>query len=101
MNSATRSFLRRKSHALKPVVMIGRQGSDERISEALDAALNSHELVKVRFVNFKAERRVLAQELALKVGGELVAVIGHNAVVFRQNRDPSKRVVYLPPNLGG
>ncbi|NLA93115.1 MAG: YhbY family RNA-binding protein [Spirochaetales bacterium] len=101
MNSATRNFLRKKGHALKPVVMIGRQGSDERIVDALDSALSCHELVKVRFHTFLDERRTIAEELALKVGGEVVTIIGHNALLFRQNNDYAKRVIHLPPHLGG
>ncbi|HHU89327.1 MAG: YhbY family RNA-binding protein [Sphaerochaetaceae bacterium] len=101
MDSATRNFLRKRGHALKPVVMIGRSGFDERIVEALDVALNSHELVKVRFQTFFDEKRTISEELALKVEGEVVTVIGHIALIFRQNRDPAKRVIHLPSHLGG
>jgi len=35
MNSHERNFLRKRAHELKPVVMVGKSGNDERVNAAL------------------------------------------------------------------
>jgi RNA-binding protein len=96
MDSTTRNFLRKRAHDLKPMVMVGRQGADERISHALDEALVSHELVKVRFQDYQDERRELAESLAASVGAEVVSIVGHVAIIFRQNEEKEKRIIHIP-----
>ena len=76
--------------------MVGKQGSDDRVVRALDEALSSHELVKVRFQDFLDERRELADELSLAVKAEVVSVIGHIAIIFRQNKDHADRIIHIP-----
>lgn len=100
MNSAMRNFLRKRAHELKPIVMVGKQGADERVSQALDEALTSHELVKLRFQDFHDEQRPLAESLAAATGAELVNIVGHIALFFRQNEDKDKRIVHIPKTLG-
>lgn len=96
MNSATRNYLRKRAHELKSIVTVGKQGNDERIVRALDEALSSHELVKVRFQNFLDERRELANTLASSVKAEVVTIVGHVAIIFRQNNDHADRVIHIP-----
>jgi len=99
MNSATRNFLRKRAHELKPVVMVGKQGGDERVSHALDEALTAHELVKVRFQDHQDERRPIAENLAASVGAEVVSLVGHVAILFRQNEDTAKQVIHIPSSV--
>lgn len=100
MNSATRNFLRKRAHDLNPVVMVGKQGGDERVSRALDEALSAHELVKVRFQDFQDEIRPIVESLASSVGAEVVSVVGHVAIVFRQNPEPEDRLIHIPKTVG-
>ncbi|HCJ94231.1 MAG TPA: RNA-binding protein [Sphaerochaeta sp.] len=100
MNSAIRNFLRKRAHNMKPVVMVGKQGGDERVEKALDEALTSHELVKVRFQDFLDEVRPIAETLATSVGAEVVSVVGHVAILFRQNENPEEHVIHVPRTLG-
>lgn len=99
MKSSVRNFLRAEAHDLRPVVMVGKDGIDHRVSRALDEALESHELVKVKFQAHKDESGELAEALAAQVHAEVVRVIGFTAIYFRQNKDPRKRVVSIPPEL--
>jgi len=91
-----RSYLMRRAHELKPVVMIGKGGMTPGVQEAIDNALASHELVKVRFVDYKEERRSLAQEMAKASGAFVVTVVGNNAVLYKPHEDPAKRRITLP-----
>jgi RNA-binding protein len=96
MNSSVRSFLKAKAQELKPVVMVGKGGVDQRIIQALDEALASHELVKVKFQAFKDEKRELSEELALKTESDLVTIIGFIATFYRPG---DQHIINIPRDL--
>lgn len=96
MDTYTRNYLRKRAHELKPVVMVGKGGVTPQVTEALDQALFSHELVKIRFVDFKAARKSLAAELAEQTDAEVITVIGNTAVLYRMQDDPSLRRYHAP-----
>ena len=96
MNSHTRNYLRKRAHELSPVVMVGKSGLDSRILQALDQALVSHELVKVKFVDNKESKREIAASMAESNGAELITVIGNVAVIYREHEDPSQRRYHAP-----
>jgi RNA-binding protein len=75
------------------VVYLGKAGLAVGVSEALDRALADHELVKLRFIDFKGERNELARQLAAQSGAELIRVIGNIGVFYRQQKDPKKRKI--------
>ncbi len=93
---SARKYLRGLAHGLRPVVQIGKDGLSEPVWLALDAALASHELVKVQFLAFKEERRELAETIAARLSCECVGVIGHIAIFYRAQPDPEKRRITLP-----
>jgi len=95
LTSKQRATLSSLANTLNPVVFLGKAGAAEGVHEALDKALTDHELIKLRFVDFKGERKELAQELADKAGADLVRVIGHVAIMYRPSPDPEKRVIKL------
>ncbi len=96
MNSSVRSFLKAQAHPLKPVVMIGKGGLDQRVIAAMDEALASHELVKVKFQAFKDEVRPLAEELATKTSSSLVSIIGFIATFYRESEE---HLIHIPKDL--
>lgn len=100
MNSAQRNFLRKRAHDLKPIVMVGKQGGDQRVERALDEALSSHELVKLRFQDFQDEIRPIAESLASSVDAQVVSIVGHVVIVFRQNKNPEDRLIHIPRTIG-
>lgn len=85
--------MRAIAHGLKPVVMIGRNGLNENLTTAVSAALNDHELIKVKFLEFKEEKNILAEEIAKLTGSELVGIIGNIAIFYRQHEDEQKRKI--------
>jgi len=46
--------------------------------------LKRHELVKVKFDNFKEQKKELAPQVAEKTGSHLVTRVGNVVVVFRR-----------------
>ena len=93
-----KKYLRGLAHGLHPVVHIGKKGISENVLKSLEEALTSHELIKIKFLDFKEknQKKELLSDLEGKTGGELVGLIGHNAIFFRKNIDPEKNRISLP-----
>ena len=90
MTSKQRAALRSRAQSLNPVVMVGHEGITEGVIGALEEALTNHELVKVRFQDFKDMTRDLAGELEKKTDSTLVSVTGFTAVFYRENPEKHK-----------
>ena len=90
ITSKERAQLRSQAQSLSPIVMVGHDGITEGVITALDAALTDHELVKVRFQDFKDMTRELANQLASKTQSLLVSVTGFTAVFYRENPEADK-----------
>ena len=96
LTSAQRKYLRGLGHHLDPVVTIGQQGVTPAVEAALDEALGSHELVKLRFREFKQSKAALCAQLAQACSAELVGRVGHVAIFFRAATVPEERKIELP-----
>jgi len=58
-------FLRAMGHHLEPVVLVGKDGLSEGLVSALDVALDTHELVKVKLgESAGADRRPIGAAVA-------------------------------------
>ena len=60
-----------------------KEGLSPQFLAALDDALKHHELVKVKFDDFKEKKKELAPQLAEKCASHLVTRVGNVAVLFR------------------
>lgn len=93
LTSRQRGYLSGLAQTRDCLVTLGRSGSTPELAERLEELLAAHELVKLRFGDFKESRRELAEELARKTGSELVRIIGFVAVFWKPNPDPEKRTI--------
>jgi len=91
VKGSTKKYLRSLAHHLNPVVLIGRSGVTDQLIAAIDAALNDHELIKVKFNEFKADKKEIATEIAGATKSELAGLIGNIAILYRQNPRPELR----------
>ncbi|MFA5514184.1 MAG: YhbY family RNA-binding protein [Sphaerochaetaceae bacterium] len=91
MNSKERNYLRKEAHYLKPALTIGKLGLHEGIFDSLEEALTKDELVKIRFQDFKEDKKEFVTQLSNSTGGELVALIGHTAILYRESNNPEER----------
>ncbi len=90
-----KSKLKSIAHRLKPLIIIGKNGVTESLIAALDKSLKDHELIKIKFIDFKDEKRGLIEMMAVRTRSEVVSLIGNTAVLFRQNEDPERRKVLI------
>ncbi len=93
-----KKFLKSLAHGLKPVVYLGQRGLTPNLMESIHDALNTHELIKVKFIEFKEKKQKaeMAETIEAETGCQLVGMIGHIAIFYRQQADPDKRKIKLP-----
>jgi len=96
LSSKQRKHLRGLAHALEPIVHLGKSGLTEEVVRQVDRALDAHELVKVRFVAGKEEKRGLVEELGERLGAAVAGVVGHVGILYRRQAEPEKRRIRLP-----
>lgn len=77
------SELKSRAQLLKPTIRLGKAGLTPEFLAAFDEALTRTPLLKLRFEEFKDERKALSKELAEKSGSRLVQQVGHTAVFYR------------------
>ena len=87
LSSAARRDLRARAQRLEATVKLGHAGVTDAFLQSLDTALSAHGLVKVRFGDFKDEKKTLAPQIAEKTGSQLIQRVGHVAVYFRAKPD--------------
>jgi RNA-binding protein len=81
-NSQVRS-LKAQAQRLKATLEIGKEGLSPQFLAALDDALKHHELVKVKFGQFKEEKKTLSPQLAEKSASHLITRLGNVVVLYR------------------
>lgn len=99
ITSSQAKYLRGLAHNLEPVVQVGQKGFTDTLVKSVNDNLTAHELIKVRFVDFKEKEQKL--EITAKItkatGSALAGMIGHVAILYRPHPEPEKRKIKLAP----
>jgi len=80
-----KAYLRGLAHSLSPVVHIGKNGLSKTVIAQLEDALERHELIKVKFIDWKDEKKELSEKIEKRLNCEIVGSIGHVYIFFREN----------------
>ncbi len=96
LKGSQKKYLRAQAHHLKPLVIIGAKGVTGSLIVSVDSALQDHELIKVKFGEFKEAKKEISEEIAKASKSEIVGLIGNIAILYRQHPDPEKRKIKLP-----
>ena len=88
LSNAEKREFKARAQRLEPMVKVGHAGVSEAFLRSLDAALTQHELVKIKFTDFKEQKHELVPQIAEKTGSALVAQVGNVAVFFRRKPRP-------------
>lgn len=95
LTAAQNRFLRGQAHGLKAMLQVGGKGITESLVAEVDAALEHHELIKVKVGGDDRDaRKAMIGTLAGRVDAALVQRIGHVAVLYRPSKD--RRQIVLP-----
>ncbi|MCI5606056.1 MAG: ribosome assembly RNA-binding protein YhbY [Treponema sp.] len=84
LTSKQRKILEKAAHDLQPVVIVGGAGVTEGVIKMVDDSLASHELLKVKFNEYKDEKVELTREICEQTNSTLVRVIGNVAILYRE-----------------
>ena len=76
--------LRAAAQRLPAALKVGKAGLSPQFIQGLDEALRRRELIKVRFDEFKQQKKELARELAERTSSHLVMQVGHVVVLYRK-----------------
>ena len=96
LTGAQRRYLRSLAHHLDPVCFVGKNGLTDAVVQACDTALDAHELIKVKFIDGKKEKRAISDAISERTNSAVAGLIGNIAILYRENPDPEKRRIQLP-----
>ena len=96
LSNSNRSYLRSQAHHLEAVVLIGKHGITDGTIESIDRVLEARELIKIKFREFKDKKLSLSEKITELTNSQVVGVIGHTVIIFRQNPDSDKRQIHIP-----
>lgn len=68
---------------LEPMLKVGKAGLSDAFIATVSRALDQHELVKIKFSEFKEQKKELAPLLAEKTSSHLVMRVGNVMVLHR------------------
>ncbi len=83
LSNAQVCALKAQAQRMKATLKIGKEGISPQFLAALDEALKHRELVKVKFDEFKEQKKELTPQLAEKSGSHLVTRVGNVVVLYR------------------
>jgi RNA-binding protein len=95
LKGSQRKYLRGLAHSYKPLVQIGKEGLSGNVFAAIDAALEAHELIKVKIAAERDDREKSIPVIEERLNCECVGTVGRMAILYRQHPDPEKRKVEL------
>ena len=91
-----KAYLKKLVHGVNPVVMIGGNGVSEQVIKAINEELALKELIKIKFADFKEQKKALFPQIAEEVGATAIDLIGNVGILYRQNEDPEKQKIKIP-----
>ena len=87
LTSKQRKELEKVAHDLQPVVIVGGAGVTDGVMDMVDKSLAAHELIKVKFNEYKDEKQELTLQICEKTDATLVRIIGNIAILFREKEE--------------
>lgn len=82
-------FLRARAHSLKPVILLGSNGLTQAVLDAIEEALEHHELIKVKVrAETRSDKHAIIAAIVEATGAEKVQLIGHNLTLYRASKNP-------------
>lgn len=84
LTSKQRKILEKAAHDLQPVVIVGGAGVTEGVISMVANSLKAHELLKIKFNEYKDEKVELTQDICSKCNATLVRIIGNVAILYKE-----------------
>ena len=91
INAKQRKFLEKNAQGLNALVQVGGAGVTENQIAQISRLLEEHELIKVKFNEFKDEKRELSNEITEKTDATFVRLIGNVLILYRPAKEANDR----------
>lgn len=94
ITSKQRAELKGMANSLEPVFQVGKGGVNDAQAAQIDDYLRAHELIKIKVLeNSLLTAREAAEDIAGRIGAEVVQCIGSKAVLYKRNpKEPKIRL---------
>ena len=79
--------LKAAAQRMKATFKVGKSGLSPQFLQSVDDGLKHHELLKVKFDEFKEEKKQLAPVLAEKTFSHLIMQVGNVVVLYRKKTE--------------
>ena len=98
LTSHQNKYLRSLAHRLKPFVLVGKNGLTAEVIASVEAALEKHELIKVKFIDHKEKelKNQMVDAICRQTQCFRAGLIGHTAILYRQATKVASRKIKLP-----
>lgn len=91
LTSKQRKELEKAAHDLNPVVIVGGAGVTEGVVTMVANSLKVHELLKIKFNEYKDEKVELTQVICDQCDATLVRIIGNVAILYKEAEKEADR----------
>src|SRR5688572_5539919 len=90
--------LKAAAQRMKPTFKVGKAGLSPQFVESVKEGLKHHELQKIKFDEFKEQKKQLAPILAEKTSSHLIMQVG-NVVVLYRRKPPMESATTSSPSI--
>jgi RNA-binding protein len=87
--------LKGQAHGLKPVIQVGKAGVEEPQIMSIKRVLHEHELIKIKFLDYKDHKQEISENIARATGSEVVDIIGNVLILYWENMDRGRRKIRI------
>lgn len=88
MKGKERAEFRKQANTLQPIFQIGKGDIGDAMIEAIDAALEKRELIKISVLETSGlTARDAAEVLSVATGAEVIQCIGRRFVLYREKQE--------------
>ncbi len=94
MTSKQRAYLRSLAMNISPVIQIGKNGLTPELTESVNEAFNTKELIKLAVLqNCMDDPRQMAEMLAERTQSVVVQIIGKKIILYKEGKDDNKKII--------
>ena len=91
LTSRQRKVLEKHAQPLAAAVQVGQGGLSPEVVNHIQSVMNTKELIKVKFNEFKDEKTELLKNLEEQTDITVVRVIGNTAILYKAAKEKDKR----------
>lgn len=96
MTGKERAKLRAIANTYETILLVGKNGIGPELIKQADDALEKREMIKGKVhETCELTAREVCTELCAQLKAEPIQVIGTKFVIYRQNKDKKKRVIFI------